>query len=80
MIISATEDWNTGDDGSSTVGADPYIIVAGGATDHTSGAAYGLTSWGFVGQFIDFNGVTVAGAKKIVPNGGKTTPALSLPP
>lgn len=44
VITSATEDYVRGSSASATVGADPFIIVAGGNTI-TSHEAYGMNSW-----------------------------------
>jgi hypothetical protein len=47
VIVSATEDYFYGETGA-TVGADSYIIVAGGSTEVVY-QAYGLNSWTFQG-------------------------------
>lgn len=57
MITTATEEYTIGGSGAAGEGDDSYIIVAGGTTA-TVVESYGLGSWSWVGEFIDYDGET----------------------
>jgi len=75
VVVAATEEYRYGGETTSGtgVGDDSYIIVAGGHTAD-SPAAYGMNSWNFIGEFIDYNGVIASDNALAV----KTTVAWSM--
>jgi len=76
-VIGATEDFFFGGDiaTGANPGDDSYIIVAGGATS-SSWEAYGLNSWVYQAEFIDYNGLTGSAAAMTNKN---TSPAYTNP-
>jgi len=77
VAISATEEYVFGGDAATGTaeGDDPYIIIAGGSTFATP-EAYGMNSWSWFGEFIDYNGVTATAS---VLTSGTTTPVYKIP-